>query len=53
MVWVIHMITWQVVRAEQVHDLRMKVEGFGLNVEGQALSWFQTLNLSNYPGSKH
>ena len=31
----------QVARAEQVHDLHTKVEGFGLTLEGRALSWFQ------------
>ena len=38
----------QVARAEQVHDLHTKVEGFGLTLEGRALSWFQTLDLSDY-----
>ena len=38
----------QVARAEQVNDLHTKVEGFGLTLEGRALSWFQTLNLSEY-----
>ena len=38
----------QVTRAKQVHDLHTKVEDFDLNLEGQALSWFQMLNLSEY-----
>ena len=38
----------QVARAEQVHDLHTKVEGFGLTLEGRALSWFQMLNLFDY-----
>ena len=29
-----------------------KVEGFGLTLEGGALSWFQTLDLSDYPSYK-
>ena len=38
----------QVARAEQVIDLHTKVEGFGLTLEGRALSWFQTLNPADY-----
>ena len=38
----------QVVRAEQVNDFHTKVEGFGLTLEGHALSWFQTLNVTEY-----
>ena len=38
----------QVARAEQVTDLHTKVEGFGLTLEGRALSWFQTLNPVDY-----
>ncbi len=38
----------QVARAEQVNDLHTKVEGFGLTLEGRALSWFQTLDPSEY-----
>ena len=38
----------QIARAEQVYDLHTKVEGFGLTLEGRALSWFQTLNMSDY-----
>lgn len=33
----------QVVHAEHVTDLHTHVEGFGLTMEGKALSWFQTL----------
>ena len=33
----------QVVRAEEVSDLHVLEEGFGLTLEGKALSWFQTL----------
>ena len=40
-------ITWlhfrQVVRAKQITDLHTQVKGFGLTLEGKALSWFQTL----------
>ena len=28
--------------------MHTKVEGFGLTLEGRALSWFQTLNMSDY-----
>ena len=38
----------QVARAEQVTDLHTKVEGFGLTLEEEALSWFQTLNPIDY-----
>lgn len=38
----------QVARAEEVDDLHCLVEGFGLTLEGKALSWFQTLNPSTY-----
>ena len=39
-----HVATFrQVVRAEQITDLHTQVEGFGLTLEGKALSWFQTL----------
>ena len=34
---------------EQVNNLHTKVEGFGLTLEGRVLSWFQTLDSSNYP----
>ena len=34
----------QVARAEEVTDLHCLVEGFGLTLEGKALSWFQTLD---------
>ena len=34
----------QVARAEEVDDLHCLVEGFGLTLEGKALSWFQTLD---------
>ena len=33
----------QVLRAEQVSDSHTKIEGFGLTLEGKALSWFQSL----------
>lgn len=36
----------QVVYVEQVTDTHTKVEGFGLTLEGKALSWFQTLERS-------
>ena len=39
----------QVARVEQVTDLHTMVEGFGLTLEGQALSWFQTLDMFDYP----
>ena len=38
----------QVVRAEEVSDLHVLKEGFGLTLEGKALSWFQTLDPSTY-----
>ena len=38
----------QVARAEKVHDLHTKVKGFGLTLQGRALSWFQTLNPKEY-----
>lgn len=38
----------QVARAEQVSDLHTLIEGFGLTLEGKALSWFQTLDPSSY-----
>ena len=28
--------------------MHTKVEGFGLTLEGRALSWFQTLNMFDY-----
>ena len=31
----------QVVRVEQVSDPHTQIEGFGLTLEGKALSWFQ------------
>ena len=31
-----------------MNDLHTKVEGFGLTLEGRALSWFQTLDPSEY-----
>ena len=33
-------------RAEQVSDNHTQIEGFGLTLEGKALSWFQTLEPS-------
>ena len=35
-------------RAEQVLDLYVLKEGFGLTLEGKALSWFQTLDIGTY-----
>lgn len=34
----------QIARAEEVYDLHTLVKGFGLTLEGKALSWFQTLD---------
>ena len=31
-----------------MYDMHTKVEGFGLMLEGRALSWFQTLNMFDY-----
>ena len=40
-----HVVAYrQAVRAKQVKDLHTQVEGFGLTLEGKALSWFQTLD---------
>ena len=33
----------QVIHVEQVKDVHMQIEGFGLMLEGKALMWFQTL----------
>ena len=33
----------QVVHAEQVRDVHMQIEGFGLTLEGKALTWFEML----------
>ena len=42
-----HIATFrQVVRAEKVSDNHTQIEGFGLTLEGKALSWFQTLEPS-------
>ena len=38
----------QVVRVEEVTDLHVLKEGFGLTLEGKALSWFQALDTSAY-----
>ena len=38
----------QVVRVEEVSDLHVLKEGFGLTLEGKALSWFQTLDTGTY-----
>ena len=38
----------QAVHAEQVKDAHTQIEGFGLTLEGKALTWFQTLK----PGVK-
>ena len=38
----------QVARAEEVLDLHVLKEGFGLTLEGKALSWFQTLDIGTY-----
>ena len=41
-----HLVSFkQVASAEQVKNLHTKVEGFGLTLEGRALSWFQTVDL--------
>ena len=45
-----HITTFrQVVRAEKVSDNHTQIEGFGLTLEGKALSWFQTLETSTSP----
>ena len=42
-----HIATFrQVVRIEKVSDNHTQIEGFGLMLEGKALSWFQTLEPS-------
>lgn len=38
----------QAARAEDVQDLHVLREGFGLTMEGTALSWFQTLDIGSY-----
>ena len=38
----------QVARAEEVLDLHVLKEGFGMTLEGKALSWFQTLDTGSY-----
>ena len=39
-----HVATYrQAIHAEQVRDLHTQVEGFGLTLEGKALTWFQPL----------
>ena len=38
----------QIARAKQIYDLHTKFEGFGLMLEGWALSWFQMLTLYSY-----
>ena len=38
----------QIAIVEKFHDLRALVEGFGLTMEGRALSWFQTLKTTKY-----
>ena len=35
-------------RAKEVYYLHTLVEGFGLTMEGRALSWFQTLKIAKY-----
>ena len=35
-------------RAEKVHDLHTLVEGFGLTMEGKALTWFQTQKMAKF-----
>ena len=35
-------------RAKKVHDLHTLVEGFGLTMEGKALTWFQTQKMENF-----
>ena len=36
------------VRAEEVSNLHVLKGGFGLTLEGKALSWFQTLDIRTY-----
>ncbi|MFW8114824.1 hypothetical protein ACOIDR_28460, partial [Klebsiella pneumoniae] len=44
-----HLATFnQVVKAEEVTDIHVLKEGFGLTLSGKALSWFQTLDTSIY-----
>ena len=44
-----HVVAYQqAVHAEQVRDVHTQIEGFGLTLEGKALTWFQTLE----PGVK-
>ena len=38
----------QMARAKKVHDLHTLVEGFGLTMEGRALTWFQTQKTANF-----
>ena len=38
----------QVVREKHINNLHIKVESFGLTLKGSVLSWFQTLNPSDY-----
>ena len=35
-------------RAKKVYDLHTLVEGFGLTMEGKALTWSQTLKMAKY-----
>ena len=38
----------QMARAKKVHDLHTLVEGFGLTMEGKALTWFQTQKMAKF-----
>ena len=45
------MIIWlhlDKLRVEEVSDLHALKEGFGLTLEGKALSWFQTMDTRTY-----
>ena len=35
-------------RAKKVHDLHTLVEGFGMTMEGKALTWFQTQKMAKF-----
>ncbi|MCO5591497.1 hypothetical protein L7F22_045481 [Adiantum nelumboides] len=39
----------QVLRAEQITDFHTQYEGFGLTLEGTALTWFQPLDPESFP----
>ena len=38
----------QMARAKKFHDLHTLVKGFGLTMEGKALTWFQTQKLAKF-----